>query len=395
MESSDILALSGRDLRLVLTINELHRLAGTQTFTYLLATHLKRRGVDLLVYTFDAGYVSASLREQGVAVTTDAAEIARFEPDVIHAQHNATAVLMRAVLPSTPMVFHSHGVLPAAEHAPSIALGIFRYLAVSEEVRDRLILNGVAPHSTVVLRNPVDTQRFSGGRPLRRKPRTALVLGRDLRDAQVRHLARTCSSLGVRLKTVGIGNRDTRWAIERLIGQVDIVFALGRGAIEAMSCGRAVYVWGHSGADGWITPSSIDELQKCNFSGRRFARPMSSAELRTELLDYDARMGEENRALVLDRFAIDSYVDRLLDVYGQALRGHIPSHDPLPVPELLQMAGRLAKAQIAVTRIRRLQSTPAGRAASVARRLAKNLHHSRRSDALVDASSRHARDAKE
>ena len=38
------------------------------------------------------------------------------------------------------------------------------------------------------------------------------------------------------------------------INEVDIVFSLGRGVIEAMLCGRIPIVFDHLGGDGMVTP---------------------------------------------------------------------------------------------------------------------------------------------
>ena len=41
-----------------------------------------------------------------------------------------------------------------------------------------------------------------------------------------------------------IGRESERpWAMEEILPRFDIVFSLGRGAIEAMACGRAVFVY--------------------------------------------------------------------------------------------------------------------------------------------------------
>jgi hypothetical protein len=86
------------------------------------------------------------------------------------------------------------------------------------------------------------------------------------------------------------------------------VFSLGRGAIEAMACGRAVYVYDRFGADGWVTPGSIDEIASCTFSGKRYGRRLTARELVGELKRYDPGMGAENRRLAEDRYDIDRYL---------------------------------------------------------------------------------------
>jgi len=63
------------------------------------------------------------------------------------------------------------------------------------------------------------------------------------------------------------------WDIEREIRQNELIISLGRGACEALSCGRPVLVLDSRPyqplmADGLITPGNINEFSTCNFSGR-------------------------------------------------------------------------------------------------------------------------------
>lgn len=45
---------------------------------------------------------------------------------------------------------------------------------------------------------------------------------------------------------------------------------MGRGALEAMFCERAVIVFDYQGGDGLVTENNFEEIIKCNLSGRRF-----------------------------------------------------------------------------------------------------------------------------
>jgi hypothetical protein len=51
----------------------------------------------------------------------------------------------------------------------------------------------------------------------------------------------------------------------------DIVVGVGRSAIEAMSCGRAVWVYRGSAGDGWVTPETCAAIEADGFRGRATA----------------------------------------------------------------------------------------------------------------------------
>jgi hypothetical protein len=86
---------------------------------------------------------------------------------------------------------------------------------------------------------------------------------------------------------------------EEYLCRSDVVLGCGRSALEAMACGRAVYVLGHLGADGWVTPETYAALEQDGFAGRGSKRVTDTDELRTELRSYDAAMGLANQSLAV------------------------------------------------------------------------------------------------
>jgi hypothetical protein len=93
------------------------------------------------------------------------------------------AMEVRRYFPHLPLVFLSHGVLPFLEQNPPIEIGIARYLAVSEEVRDNLIRHGVDEHRVDIFRNIVDSDKFSPRTSLSARPGRALILSNKLDPA--------------------------------------------------------------------------------------------------------------------------------------------------------------------------------------------------------------------
>lgn len=347
-----------RRLSVLVTNLHLAELGGTETYTYSLTKALAGLGHRVVVLTAVLGRVADRIRELGVTVTDDVEELAGERFDVIHAQHNALAVIARARFPAVPMVFHCHGVRPEPEQPPSVNLNVQKWVAVSEDVAEHLAAAGVPRRRITVLRNPVDVRRFQPTRPLNPTPQRALVLSNRIDDDSLGVLRSACSKLGIQVDTIGRGGQ--LWEVETRINRSDVVFSLSRGALEAMACGRAVFVYDWLGADGWVTPETIDEIERGNFSGRRFRRKLSVQELVEELRRYDPAMGPANRRLAEERYALDRHVEAVLGTYREAIEAFQERPVRLPGFEMEVLARELRE------RLRGRESALAARAAGAA-----------------------------
>ena len=87
---------------------------------------------------------------------------------------------------------------------------------------------------------------------------------------------------------------------EHAIANADMVFALGRSALEGMAAGRAVYVYGAVGGDGWVTPDRYPAMEADGFAGLSDrGMTIDAARLTADLAEWKQLMGEVNRDLVL------------------------------------------------------------------------------------------------
>lgn len=101
-----------------------------------------------------------------------------------------------------------------------------------------------------------------------------------------------------------------------LINQNDLVISLGRGAIEAMSCGRNVYVYdqrryqpGYS--DGIINMLNIGQSMNHNFSGRFSKNQLSESGFLEELNNYDYTQSIALRDYMLQNYDIKNTVKEI------------------------------------------------------------------------------------
>lgn len=119
----------------------------------------------------------------------------------------------------------------------------------------------------------------------------------------------------------GIGN--CVWNTEHHINKVDLVITLGRGALEAMSCGRNVIVYDYNGGDGMITPESYNEIRQKNFSGRRYSLMYNEQDLMQELCKYTSSFGNANRKIIENNHSVKKNVRELLNIYLEAIKNPI------------------------------------------------------------------------
>ena len=107
--------------------------------------------------------------------------------------------------------------------------------------------------------------------------------------------------------------------VEDKIRQADIVVGLGRCVYESLACGRNALVFddreyqGNLG-DGMVTPSNIDDLTNCNFSGRFLNKSFNIKDLIKELKKYNPEYGGFFRNWILDNYNVVDTIDQYLSM---------------------------------------------------------------------------------
>ena len=296
-----------KPIKRVLLANQfLKNLAGTETFIYTFGKELERRGYKVDVFTFEPGQLS----DQFFTITPKSKNKLRKEYDYIFINHNTCLDYLKDV--RGVKIFTSHGIYLKLEQAKE---GADFYVGISQEVRDHLIDNGF---DTEVIHNGIDCERFKPRKPIHKKLKRVLSICKDLdenfNDAN-NVIEEACNKLGIEFMKA----RDV-WDLENKMNEVDLVVSLGRGAYEAMACGRAVLVFDkrhymkESKGDGIVTKDNIDEILKNNFSGRRYNIKFDIDSLVNELQKYDQSMGDFNREYALEHFNIKKQVDKYFEL---------------------------------------------------------------------------------
>jgi O-antigen biosynthesis protein len=305
--------------------------SGSATYTFTLCRELIKRKHEPFIFSCLNEEMASEFERNGIRIL-DAEALSGKNFDVIIAQHSVMAEIARYHLPQIPMIFISHGVLPELEKAPSFDINIQKFICVSEECKESIISQGIAPENVCILRNMIDTDRFAILRPINEKLQNALVISNHNSHEAFKKIRSACKELGIKISFIG------RWKsvfeTEKEINKADIVFSLGRGALEAMSCGRAVIIYDYGGGDGIITEKNYSEIGKNNFSGRRYSIEYTTEELTDEIKKYSSLMSSINRNIILKNYNAKKISEDLENILQNAINIFQPKRLNIPGPEI-------------------------------------------------------------
>jgi glycosyltransferase involved in cell wall biosynthesis len=272
-------------LRILMGNNTLSLLAGTETWTYTLATRLKQTGHHVECFSPILGAISEQLARDQIPSRRRFSKPTRFfakwlphwKYDVIIANHNHIADSLRRVFPRTPMISTVHGIIHRMMEAngkeirapghPAIDADVDQFVSVSEEVRD--VLKRDFALDSIVVRNFLDLDHFKPARPASPKPRRILFNSNYNQgtSAEVQIIRQVANHYGADFVAVGLNHGKTS-NIKALIEEADVVVGIGRSVLEGVAMGRLGLVHGPHGTGGVICPQNVEKLRTHNFSGR-------------------------------------------------------------------------------------------------------------------------------
>lgn len=283
--------------RILIATNHLDRLGGSETWTYTMAQEFLRRGWKVEVFTLQDGELSDRL---------PMVEKPTGEYDLILINHNTCLEALQEV--KGKKIFTSHGIYPAIEQPKQ---GADRYVAISEEVQEHMKEQGFEAE---IIRNGIDCERFKPKKKIGKKAKKVLCMCQGI-DAQ-KMVKQACEEMGLKYSDTS----ERVWKVENKINDADIVFTLGRGAYEAMACGRAVIVYDSrpyspfKTADGIVTRSNAKKLATHNFSGRTNKLEWLVGEIKREIRKYKPTMGDDNRKIALASFNVKKQVEKYINL---------------------------------------------------------------------------------
>jgi hypothetical protein len=283
---------------------------GSETYLLAVAEQLVRFGHRVTIHAQTIGPVSAVAQGLGVAVVGEGGLPDR--ADGLLVQDVGMAYALAERWPTLPQVFVAHSPLFDFQLPPMVQVPGSVVVVLND--RMEALLRGLAAELDVVrLRQPLDMHRMAPRGRMAERPRRALLLGNYLHGGARDGLVRAWNDAGLEVVQAGLLSEPT-WDPAATIAEADIVVGKGRAVLEAMSCGRAAFVYDAFGGDGWVTAESYPRFEADGFAGQAEPHVMDAAALRAALDRYDADMGRVNRELVLKHHSVRRHTAALVEL---------------------------------------------------------------------------------
>jgi hypothetical protein len=315
--------------------------SGSELYIRDLGIELIKRGYKPIVYSPRIGELADVLQRKSIPVVTDLNSI-RVMPDLIHGQHHMETMTALLHFPETPAVFFCHGWLPW-EETPPLHPRIIQYVTVSDALHDRLVYEcGIPSDKVTTILNSVDLERFQPRPPLPIIPKRALVFNNHANETNILGIIReACAHNNMVLDVMSYTNSNHSRYPELQLGNYDIIFAVGRSALESLATGAAVISCGLEGAGPMVTTQNLEWLRRNNFGIRILNQPLTADILSAEIQRYDP-LDAQKVSEVVRTTAGQSYMfEQILDVYDAALNNWANNHKQDPAAESLALSAYL------------------------------------------------------
>jgi hypothetical protein len=356
-------------------------LGGTETYTLTVARELERLGHDTAIYAPGGGRMVESALAEGVRVLER--EALPDACDLVIASDAATAHELAGRYREAVVVFVAHSVEHMLQAPPQLAECCAAVVVLNDRVRRAV--EARAWHAPVVrLRQPIDRLRFSRLGPGRLNARTALLSSNYVTGPRSTLIEQACHKAGLQLSRIGAPQGAT-CTPELAVADADMVIGLGRSVLEAMAAGRAAYVYGNLGGDGWITPENYSMVEANGFAGTANERMVIDGDrLSHDLRRWNAAMGGLNRDLICAHHGVDEHAVALVNLAREHRRS--APREVAPSEELARLVRLQWRSELrAVAGVREASSLRALVSDRERELAALKAQHSRAIGALAEA----------
>ena len=296
--------------------------AGTELVVYELATGLLAAGHSPMVYSPQLGRFAEDLRSSGIPVTDDLGRLPR-KPDVIHGHHHVEAMQALLHFPQACGIYVCHDRTTWRD-TPPVFNRILRYVAAGLNCRERILITGhITDDKIAVINNWVQLDRFPRRPDLPLKPARALVFSNYAEPGgYVESVRKACDASGIALDVICRFYGNTVSDPGKILGHYDIVFAVGRSALEAMSCGAAVIVCGIHGLGPMVKANEAEMLRAWNFGMKCLRSPVESDLVLEQIQRYDREDAHKVSSYIRRDAAFSSALAQYLQLYESVLSEH-------------------------------------------------------------------------
>ena len=296
---------------------------GLGTFIYTQVKELIRRGHEVDVVTLHKGKISNQLSSNMIELD----EIKKSYDFILISQNDIAHELIKRNVTGYK-IFTVMGFIFIDNDIPnnSTLSYVDNVVSICKEIKEHLKKENDI--DSIVINQPIDCKRFSSIN-LPRWGQSSVKVISMVRGYESEILIRSaCEMVGyeyigsqkpVEYQFHDNDEENSIFEVEDKIRRADIVVGLGRCVYESLACGRNALVFddreyqGNLG-DGMVTPSNIDDLTKCNFSGRFLNKSFDIGDLTKELKKYNPEYGEFFQNWILDNFNVIDTIDQYLSM---------------------------------------------------------------------------------
>lgn len=260
-------------MRILMCNARLGQRAGSELASLEIARAHRRAGHEVALFTLRPGELSAQFSSSSGVPVFDMNQrdaLIEFQPELLHVHHWPTVVTLEWLGIVAPWVIGFLGSLTPLENPPALLPGKtvpwWTLNPVGQLHYQQIPGWADSPHR--VVGNWFDDSSIPE-KPgiIDRNISRVLVVSNHFPEESLRALHQVGDTLGFTLTHVGLPN-NSRAVDPDLISSFDAVVTIGRTALLAMALGTPVLILDHFGADGWVTPDSVNDLSRHNFSGR-------------------------------------------------------------------------------------------------------------------------------
>jgi hypothetical protein len=303
-------------MKLLLATHSFAMPGGSETYLLTIAQYLEQLGHEVGIFTLEPGEMSESAAERGIRIATPD-RLDGGPHDAIVAQDGVVSYMLEERFPAVPQLFVAHTADYPLQFPPQTSEAVGMVVAMNDRVSERLESLAHCP-PVLRLQQPIDVRRFAEFTRLHERPASMLLLSNYVEGGRLEVLRDAARRTGIELRVVGRSGEDgPTVSPEEGLRTSDIVFGNGRAALEAMSCGRAVYVYGHLGADGWVTPASYPALERDGFASLASDRIVDADALCADLAEYAPPMGAANRSIAVRHHEAGHHASQLVEALRQ------------------------------------------------------------------------------
>lgn len=301
-----------------------------QSYVLTLAPYLERLGHTVTVFSGLPGLMSDLAVKRGLRFCARGDDLPPTCEAVI-SNDAPSALVMAERYPDAVrgIVVHSSEL---DVHLPPAHDGVVTFAVVMNRAVERRVRASAHPPAIFRLTQPIDTAHLYPATSISERPQHLLLLGDRLQGRTRDTFITACETAGLTWERVGAGNpcADPFGSILA----ADIVVGLGRSALDAMACGRAVWVQGSFAGDGWVTRDSYAALEADGLRGRATGTILTPEDFAGQLAKYDPSMGEVNRELAVLRHSPYDHAVEMVEI-TQRFTATAPASAPLREMERL------------------------------------------------------------